>query len=186
MDFKKEIEKHLESLKLKGFSRADIEGILIQSSNWIDQVLARGGNKSAYNKIKRLDETAIAKSNTAKKIKPVADPPAVLPVSASASDLMALLIENAASLKAALEVHAQMISKHGEVTKANLELAAANHLLAEAAKSQIERSNSLRLDGDTIIPPDLAKQRSGLRSLMKETLKTKKRKHNGNPRIAGQ
>lgn len=45
MDFKKEIEKVLDSLKEAGFDRGKIEEDMGYSVNYIDQTLSKGGNK---------------------------------------------------------------------------------------------------------------------------------------------
>lgn len=45
MDYKKQIEEVLESLKMAGFDRGKIESDMEYSVNYIDQVLAKGGNK---------------------------------------------------------------------------------------------------------------------------------------------
>lgn len=45
MDFKKDIELILNNLKNKGYSRNDIEKALNYKNNYIDQMLAKRGNK---------------------------------------------------------------------------------------------------------------------------------------------
>jgi hypothetical protein len=45
MDYKKEIEKVLDSLKQAGFDRGRIEKDMEYSPNYIDQTLSKGGNK---------------------------------------------------------------------------------------------------------------------------------------------
>lgn len=45
MDYKKQIEEVLDSLKAAGFDRGKIEEDMDYSVNYIDQVLSKGGNK---------------------------------------------------------------------------------------------------------------------------------------------
>ena len=52
MDYKKEILNLLENLKSLGIDRDKVEAGIGVASNYIDQVLSRGGNKSAYNKLR--------------------------------------------------------------------------------------------------------------------------------------
>lgn len=54
MEFKKEIEITLETLKDKGYDRAVIEQELNYSENYIDQVLAKGGNSRFAKAIKKF------------------------------------------------------------------------------------------------------------------------------------
>ncbi len=63
MSFKKPIELVLNDLKAKGYDRGEIESGLGYSENYIDQVLAKGGNQKFLNALKRFNEGAIAKSN---------------------------------------------------------------------------------------------------------------------------
>lgn len=57
MNFKKEIEKLLKSLKSKGLGRRAIEEKLKYSPKYIDQALARGGNEDLLHSIKMLHDT---------------------------------------------------------------------------------------------------------------------------------
>lgn len=52
MDYKKEITNLLTELKTIGIDRDEIEAGIEVGNNYIDQVLARGGNRTAYAKIK--------------------------------------------------------------------------------------------------------------------------------------
>ena len=54
MDYKKEIQKLLDSLKSKGFGRRAIEKQLNYSEKYIDQALAKGGNDKLYNSLELL------------------------------------------------------------------------------------------------------------------------------------
>ena len=73
MDFKKEIEKLLFSLKEMGIDRRTIEKDLGYSEKSIDQILSKGGNEKALGNIKRY---YIEKSNTGKReVKPNVETP---------------------------------------------------------------------------------------------------------------
>jgi hypothetical protein len=63
MDYKKEIEKVLFSLKMKGMERSDVERKLGRSVNWIDQTLSRGGNKKALHLLQTLDNVETSNVN---------------------------------------------------------------------------------------------------------------------------
>jgi hypothetical protein len=63
MDYKEQIQIVLKSLESIGFTRGTIEEQVGASPNWIDQVLARGGNKQALKRLKTFEMAAIAKSN---------------------------------------------------------------------------------------------------------------------------
>lgn len=62
MDYKKEILKLLEILKSEGIDRDKIEEGIGAAPNYLDQVLSRGGNKTAYNKIKIFTENILQKT----------------------------------------------------------------------------------------------------------------------------
>ena len=63
MNYKLEIENIVKSLEKRGFKRSEIEEGVHRSPNWIDQVLARGGNAKAFNLLNEFSKTAIAKGN---------------------------------------------------------------------------------------------------------------------------
>lgn len=72
MDYKKEILKELEALRDLGIERPEIEKGIEVGDNYIDQVLARGGNKVALSKIKMfhqllLHNATLAQSYTDKR-----------------------------------------------------------------------------------------------------------------------
>lgn len=71
MDSKKQIENQLELLKSAGWSRARIEKELNYSENYIDQVLAKGGNarflKSLQEFAKRVLQNASVPHGTSDK-----------------------------------------------------------------------------------------------------------------------
>ncbi len=98
-----------------------------------------------------------------------------------ALDLYRLLIENAASLKAALAVHAELVSSHGVLARANSDLAVSNRVLAEAARSHIVQSTAVRPDGGTIKEPDAQKQKADLRRMLKDDLSKQKSRRGGTP-----
>lgn len=56
MKYKKEIEKLLFDLKINNIERDKIEQELNYSENYIDQVLAKGGNKRFYTALKKYSE----------------------------------------------------------------------------------------------------------------------------------
>lgn len=62
MEFKKEIEVTLERLKNLGFSRDKIEEELEYSENYIDQTLARGGNKRFLKALTDLEKRLLQKA----------------------------------------------------------------------------------------------------------------------------
>ena len=56
MDYKKDIIKLINQLKEADIDRAQIEADLNVGNNYLDQVLARGGNAKAFNKLKMYAE----------------------------------------------------------------------------------------------------------------------------------
>jgi phage repressor protein C with HTH and peptisase S24 domain len=66
MEFKKQIESVLYALKKKGYSRSEIEAKLDYAENYIDQVLAKGGNKRFLSAITNLNERLLPKAITQK------------------------------------------------------------------------------------------------------------------------
>ena len=66
MEFKSEIEKVLIQLKDKGYTRAEIEHELKYAENYINQVLAKGGNKRFLNAINSLNERLLQKATSQK------------------------------------------------------------------------------------------------------------------------
>jgi hypothetical protein len=66
MNLKKEIESVLNSLKNKGYTRGEIEEELDYADNYIDQVLAKGGNERFLNALKKLDERLLQKAMSPK------------------------------------------------------------------------------------------------------------------------
>ncbi|MEP7375547.1 MAG: hypothetical protein ABI675_19535 [Chitinophagaceae bacterium] len=66
MEYKKEIETLLITLKSKGYSRAYIEKKLDYSENYIDQILSKGGNKKVAGALKRLNESLLQNATSRK------------------------------------------------------------------------------------------------------------------------
>jgi hypothetical protein len=63
MNYKEEIKKILAELKNLGFTRRMIEKELGCNTNYIDQVLSRGGNKTFYAAIQRFQLLQQSKRN---------------------------------------------------------------------------------------------------------------------------
>jgi hypothetical protein len=73
MDYKKEIETVLDELKMKGYSRGEIEKDLDRAEDWIDVMLARGGNKKALGMLKAYNKRMLPKATLSNTKKPSAD-----------------------------------------------------------------------------------------------------------------
>lgn len=59
VDYKKEIEKLLDLLKSVGVTRGKIEADLDYSENYIDQILAKGGNAKFVSNLKRYSDSIL-------------------------------------------------------------------------------------------------------------------------------
>lgn len=64
MEIKKRIEKLLSVLKSSGIDRATIEADLNYSENYVDQVLAKGGNDRFYKSLKTYTERVLGKATS--------------------------------------------------------------------------------------------------------------------------
>jgi hypothetical protein len=111
MNFKKEIEKLLFNLKLSNIDRATIEKELNYAANYIDQVLAKGGNKRFYENLKRYADQKqenISKSNI------VSEPSQPVKVKIFETNIekeISGLIEKQISMQASINVLQQIMDK---------------------------------------------------------------------------